>query len=199
MNDEPATRTRILEEALRLFSAKGYEGVGVQEICVAAGITKPTLYYHFGSKIGLLGSLLDEHYRRLDEEVERAAEYRGDPAHYERDVYPTLFRVCTAYFSYARRFPELYRMQLALAVAPAESVAAKMVAQRNRKQEGLLLQMMKAIGDRHGNVGKHAEEAAAVLSGVINAHIVLYFNGRGELDEATARSVVRLFMHGIFS
>jgi len=199
MHDEAMARIRILEEALRLFSTKGYEVVGVQEICVAAGITKPTLYYHFGSKAGLLGTILDEHYRRLDEEVERAAEYRGDPGHYERDVYPTLLRVCMVYFTYALREPELYRMQLALAVAPAESDAARIVAYRNRKQEELLRSMMKAIGRRHGNVGRHAEQTAAILLGVINAQIVLHFNGNGRLDEATARSAVRLYMHGMFS
>lgn len=199
MRDEAIARTRILEEALRLFSAKGYEGAGVQEICAAAEITKPTLYYHFGSKIGLLDAILDEHYRMLDHKVERASEYRGDPAHYELDVFPTLLRVCMVYFTYARRRPELYRMQLALAVAPAESEAAKIVARRNRRQEELLRQMMEAIGGRHGNVAKHAEAASAVFMGTINAHVVLHFNHKGRLDEATARSVVRLFMHGIFS
>ena len=29
---------------------KGYDAVGVQEIVDTAGITKPTLYYYFGSK-----------------------------------------------------------------------------------------------------------------------------------------------------
>ena len=36
---------RIMECALDLFYAKGYDAVGVQEIAETAGITKPTLYY----------------------------------------------------------------------------------------------------------------------------------------------------------
>ena len=51
-------RMRIMECAKKLFYAKGYDAVGVQEIVDRAGITKPTLYYYFGSKLGLLKTLL---------------------------------------------------------------------------------------------------------------------------------------------
>ena len=41
----------IMKCALDLFYAKGYDAVGVQEIVDKAGVTKPTLYYYFGSKL----------------------------------------------------------------------------------------------------------------------------------------------------
>ena len=47
-------RQAILDSALTLFYEKGYDAVGVQQIVDAAGVTKPTLYYYFGSKQGLL-------------------------------------------------------------------------------------------------------------------------------------------------
>ena len=47
-------REKIVECALDLFCRKGYESVGVQEICTAAGVTKPTLYYYFKSTYGLV-------------------------------------------------------------------------------------------------------------------------------------------------
>ena len=51
-------RENILQCALALFYMKGYDAVGVQEIVDTAGITKPTLYYYFGSKRGLLENVL---------------------------------------------------------------------------------------------------------------------------------------------
>lgn len=36
----------IKEIAIKLFSEKGYDAVGVQQICEKAEITKPTLYYY---------------------------------------------------------------------------------------------------------------------------------------------------------
>jgi len=53
-----SNRETILACALQLFSARGYDAVGVQEIVEAVGIQKPTLYHYFGSKAGLLHSLL---------------------------------------------------------------------------------------------------------------------------------------------
>ncbi len=40
----------ILDIAMRLFLEKGYTATSTSDICVAAGISKPTLYYHFQNK-----------------------------------------------------------------------------------------------------------------------------------------------------
>jgi AcrR family transcriptional regulator len=44
------TRTRILEEAAKLFTEKGYETTSVQDIAQATGLSKAALYHHFRSK-----------------------------------------------------------------------------------------------------------------------------------------------------
>jgi AcrR family transcriptional regulator len=44
---------RILQVAIGLFAQKGYEATSTREIVEAAGVTKPMLYYYFGSKEGL--------------------------------------------------------------------------------------------------------------------------------------------------
>ena len=51
---EVHTRLRLLEAAVQIFDRKGYAAASVREIAEAAGVTKPVLYYHFGSKEGLL-------------------------------------------------------------------------------------------------------------------------------------------------
>jgi TetR/AcrR family transcriptional regulator len=48
----------ISRVAARLFAERGYDATSVREIVEAAGVTKPTLYYHFGSKQGLAEALL---------------------------------------------------------------------------------------------------------------------------------------------
>jgi len=48
---------RLLLSALAHFAAKGYDGVQVKEVAEDAGVSKPTLYYHFGSKEGLFRQL----------------------------------------------------------------------------------------------------------------------------------------------
>jgi AcrR family transcriptional regulator len=44
--------------AAKLFADRGYEATSVREIVEAAGVAKPTLYYHFQSKEGLASALL---------------------------------------------------------------------------------------------------------------------------------------------
>ena len=71
-------RQLIMEKALELFCARGYDAVGVQEIAEQSGITKPTLYYYFGSKQGLMETILEENSRILEEMLEKAVEEPGD-------------------------------------------------------------------------------------------------------------------------
>jgi AcrR family transcriptional regulator len=59
----PATERRgtILEAGGRLFGACGYEATTVDDIAAAAGVTKPIVYRHFGSKAGLYLAILERH------------------------------------------------------------------------------------------------------------------------------------------
>lgn len=57
---EVCTRSAILHHAVSLFAVRGYDAVSVREIVLAAGVTKPSLYYHFGSKEGLAQALIEE-------------------------------------------------------------------------------------------------------------------------------------------
>ena len=70
-------REKILTNALDLFYTRGYDAVGIQQIVDAAGLTKPTMYYYFGSKRGLLDALLGEQYEKLEQCISQAAVYNG--------------------------------------------------------------------------------------------------------------------------
>ena len=51
------TKSRILDEALTLFSEKGYANVFVSEIAERFGIRAPTLYNMFERKLAVLDEL----------------------------------------------------------------------------------------------------------------------------------------------
>ena len=53
------TRTAILETSLALFTVEGFRGTSVRDISGEVGVTQPTLYYHFGSKDGILAALIE--------------------------------------------------------------------------------------------------------------------------------------------
>jgi len=50
-------RDRILEEAVKLFYARGFSGTTLDDIATELGVTKPFIYTHFRSKVELLEAI----------------------------------------------------------------------------------------------------------------------------------------------
>jgi AcrR family transcriptional regulator len=185
-------RDTILEQALTLFSERGFDAVGVQEICDAAGITKPTLYHYFGSKRGLLEAILAQYFSELRIRLSIPADYRGD-------MPLTLQSITEIYFTFAGEFPSFYRLQLALWFAPQESEGYKAVIIQNRFQYEMIEKLFLDAVPQHGNMrGRHQAYALTFL-GMLNTYIGLGLNGLATLDVDLARQAVRQFQYGIYS
>ena len=60
-----STKERILNEALRLFSEKGYSDVYVSDIAEAVGIKAPSLYKHYKGKQEIFDSCVEKFYERM--------------------------------------------------------------------------------------------------------------------------------------
>jgi AcrR family transcriptional regulator len=77
----PAARRRsqLLEVALDRFAANGYHGTSMEEIADAAGVTKPVLYQHFGSKRTLYLELLETVGQELLQQVRDRAAAETEP------------------------------------------------------------------------------------------------------------------------
>ncbi len=185
-------RALLLQCALDLFAARGYDAGGVQEICEAAGVTKPTLYHYFGSKQGLMQALLGEQEGALTRSVRAAAEYHGD-------LPLTLTTVAKAYFAFARQQSAFYRLQLAMWFAPSESEASTLVAPNSQEQSQIIESLfLQAVHD-HGNMRGRQRAYATTFVGLINTYINLWLNGYVDLNDDLVYRAVHQFQHGIYS
>ncbi|MEV1241878.1 TetR/AcrR family transcriptional regulator [Nonomuraea sp. NPDC050022] len=79
MKEEPVRR-RLLSEATRLFAERGFEGASVQEIVVAAGVTKGAMYHYFDSKDDLLHEIYARVLRMQMERLTHIADGPGTVA-----------------------------------------------------------------------------------------------------------------------
>ena len=175
-----------------LFSQRGYDAVGVQEIVDTAGVTKPTLYHYFESKRGLLDALLLREATPFLSSIQQAAFYQGD-------LVLTLERVCRAYFSAAQEFTAFYRMQLSMYFAPPESDSNQAVRPYANEQIKILSMTFVQAAENHGNLKGRQMTYATGFLGVINSAIGLYLNDGLELTDEVVYQTVHQFMHGIFS
>ena len=55
-----STRNRILQAASELFAQKGYSATTIEDLVSRAGVSRPSMYYHFNGKEALFRGVLDE-------------------------------------------------------------------------------------------------------------------------------------------
>jgi AcrR family transcriptional regulator len=90
----PAERRRrqLLDVALGLFATGGFHGTSMDDLAEAAGVTKPVLYQHFGSKRELYLEVLDDVGNRLLTEIGKAAAAAGGPRQQVENGFSAYFR-----------------------------------------------------------------------------------------------------------
>lgn len=76
----PNGRARILQAGLELAASSGPSGMTINQVCQTAGVRPPAIYYHFGSKEGLLGVVVETVAEAWLEQLEASQSSRGDLA-----------------------------------------------------------------------------------------------------------------------
>lgn len=133
----PERRQQLLDTALATFARLGYHDAAMNDIAEAAGVTKPVLYQHFGSKRELFLELLADVGGRLRHAVRSAVATAAGPRQQvergfaawfgwvdeNRDGFAVLFD------SEVRRDPEFAREAIEVQRQIADSVAEFIVAE----------------------------------------------------------------------
>lgn len=70
-NTGDITLGRIVDGARRHFFAHGFRGVSMDDLARELGMSKKTFYSRFDTKTQLLEAVIDEQFRRVNEECER--------------------------------------------------------------------------------------------------------------------------------
>jgi TetR/AcrR family transcriptional repressor of nem operon len=82
-----AHRSAMIQAAGRLFRERGIDGVGVAEICKAAGLTHGALYAQFGSRQGLTAEAVKDGMAASNDRMLKRQKGRADPLAAHLDAY----------------------------------------------------------------------------------------------------------------
>ncbi|HEY8518318.1 MAG TPA: TetR/AcrR family transcriptional regulator [Candidatus Binatia bacterium] len=100
-----ATRERILEAAIELFSERSYDGATLRDIAARAGVTQPLLNYHYRSKDDLWRAAVDALFERLRATLAQRTEgLRGV------DAVTTARLLVREFVVFSARNPQLHRL-----------------------------------------------------------------------------------------
>ncbi len=73
-----STADRILDAATELFLRDGYAATNLEQVAAAAGVTKPTIYSHFGCKEKLLEAVTRQFAVKPLDQLSRSLQASGD-------------------------------------------------------------------------------------------------------------------------
>lgn len=134
-SEEGEVARHIARAAARLFAERGYDATSVREIVEAAGVTKPTLYYHFGSKQGLGEALLT---RPMTEFLAVLRALNRD----EADPIRLLTRTIEAHLSLLRDEPDRARFFYAICFGPSNT---SLQEEMHRFNEAMAQEVIRSI------------------------------------------------------
>ena len=178
----------IARVAADLFAHQGFDATAVREIVEAAEVTKPTLYYYYGSKMGLAEALLTRPLETLCSTLEAVVRDEPDPVR-------VLVRLIESHFRFCREAPNRARLAYAVLFGPSDSSLAGMLMPYAERFDVLwqgAVSRLVAVGSIPDNADTR-EGLSAALRGLVVIHTVDYlYRDRPLADDLPDRLVGQL-------
>lgn len=182
----------IRQKAIILFSKKGYEGVGVQEICQASGITKPTLYYYYACKSGVLEQIREIEGQSLYYSIRNAATYT-------HDFIKGLTQLLKVEIENALENPHFFRLHTNLMHSPKESESYKIYNDMHQAIQEEFENFFILSANEFGNMrGKEKLYALLFRNTIIQAALSV-LEGTIKYDDQTVYRIIHSFVYGVAS
>lgn len=140
-------RAQLLRTAVSVFAEHGYHATSMNDVAVAAGVTKPVLYQHFSSKRDLFIELLDDIGDELRDTIAKATAEAAGPRQQIEFGFRAYFRFVgertdafkVLFGAGARRDPEFASYARAVETSIATAIAELIVVEGEPVSQRLLL------------------------------------------------------------
>jgi AcrR family transcriptional regulator len=140
-------RRQLLDVALEAFGTEGFHATSMNDVAEAAGVTKPVLYQHFGSKRELYLELLRDVGGQLRDEVGKAVATAATPREQVERGFAAFFGwvadhrggFAVLFAGETRRDPEFVREALEVETDMADTIATLIVVEGLDREQARLL------------------------------------------------------------
>lgn len=189
MNDV-SNKEVILEVSLNLFSKKGYDATGVQEIVTEAGITKPTLYHYFGNKKGILTAMTEVYGEKMKKMLFKATDYMGDPVRHFTLVLEGQIR-------FAKLNPEFFKLYMQSVTGGEESDIFTAFAPFRDAVSEIYKVLFKNSLSLFGNMKGYENLFARNFKSLVESTAITALNDEIKIDDDTVYRIIRAFCYGV--
>jgi len=173
------TRERLLENGAALFAAKGFHGVGVEELGDSVGLTGPSMYRHFRTKGALLAEMLITVSQSLLEGATEVIDKNLDPKQ-------TLSALIERHVEFAISHPDLIRVH-ERDFSNLDEDDARQVRRLQRRYVELWVDQIQLL--RRNKTPETARTMAHAVFGMLNS--------TPRLRTSQQRNEVAALMHGL--
>jgi AcrR family transcriptional regulator len=183
------SETSILDAAVAVFAAEGFDRARMETIAAHAGTTKPTLYARFDSKESLFAAAVKREYDLRKERLFDA--YSSDE---DKTFRASLARWITVYFDLVRERPDGFKL---IADGERHPAAAAITERAGREIVDRIQQLVIQISGRQGRDG--ARLVASMITGMLTSCARQAVAQRNDLDQAAAlcESFLYAALHGL--
>jgi TetR/AcrR family transcriptional regulator len=162
-----ATRKAVLDVAIKLFAARGFDGTTLPVITGESGVPVPLIIYHFKSKELLWRDCVNEVYARLDQRIARFDDQIAAATGYE------FFRLkITAQISALAAEPEYMRILFQEGTCHSDRLVW-LVDNHQRRMTDDITSLIKQAQDEGYLLEMDLIHAKFILSGALSFPIVL--------------------------
>jgi AcrR family transcriptional regulator len=183
-------RDRIFSSALRHFSQKGYAATSLREVSEDAQTTKPMIYYYFGSKDGLYGSIVREILEEMASVIRHHIPVGGSPVDHA-------IAYCEGYLQHFLDREEIIALVLrevfGLGGAPMATFAHTLGERVRHPLDDILREGMQSGCFRPDDVFT----CATAVTGIMNMFILAHVFGGVPIEREAPIRQVRYYLAGL--
>lgn len=160
-NPHVGSTDKILAAAGRVFAKRGFAGATVQEVADEAGMTKPTVYNHFGGKAELYVAVMDRAHGDILARMHKAAQQPGT-------AYERVAAVLDSQVTVVAEYADLVRVAHSVMFLP-ERKRPMVDGQRYWEERFEILRQVMAEGVEEGELQGDPKTLALAVSGVVGS------------------------------